>query len=182
MNSSIRFRSAHRSDASALWRLVKETGTLELNSSYFYLAFAEFFGDTCLVAEQQNQDGQYQLAGGVIAFRPPHQPKVLFVWQIGVLPEARQQGLAKRMLGALLQFPACADVQYLQATVTLDNEASRRLFQSFAESQNVDCAISSFFTTDLFPTEHEAEELFSIGPLPACEQRTPSHDLSGALK
>jgi len=105
------------------------------------------------------------------------------VWQIGVLPEARQQGLGKRMLNELLRFPACVDVQYLQATVTLDNQASRRLFQSYAESHNAECTISSFFTTDLFPTAHDEEELFSIGPLPACEQRNIlSHDLSGALK
>lgn len=173
MSCNIRFRSALPSDASALWRLVKNAGTLELNSSYFYLAFAQFFGDTCLVAEDTSKE-KPQTLGGIIAFRAPADPKVLFVWQIGVLPEARGQGLAKRMLKALLQLPACTETEYLQATITKNNAASRGLFQSFARTMGADCNISSFFTADLFPTPHDEEELFSIGPLSS----RPHHPIS----
>ena len=162
MSEPIRFRSAHRSDASALWQLVQSTGTLELNTPYFYLAFAEFFGDTCLVAIQNEQ-----LVGGIIAFRLPRQPKVLFVWQIGVLPSARRQGLARRMLNHLIELPACADVQYVQATITADNAASQRLFHSFAEHLGVPCVREEFFTADLFPNAHDAEDSYLIGPIPA---------------
>lgn len=161
MNDSICFRSAVRSDASALWQLVQSTGTLELNSPYFYLAFAEYFGDTCLVATKADQ-----IVGGVIAFRLPRQNEVIFVWQIGVLPSARRQGLAKRMLRELVQLPACADVRFMHATITSDNEASQYLFRSFAKSLDVPCQQDAFFTSDLFPTPHEAEDLYSIGPLP----------------
>jgi L-2,4-diaminobutyric acid acetyltransferase len=162
MSESICFRSAHRGDASALWQLVQSTGTLELNTPYFYLAFAEFFGDTCLVAIQNEQ-----LVGGVIAFRLPRRPEVLFVWQIGVLPAARRQGLAKRILQQLIELPACADARFVQATIADDNAASQRLFQSFAESFNVPCEREKFFTADLFPNTHDAEDSYLIGPLPA---------------
>lgn len=160
MSEPISFRSAHRGDATALWRLVQSTGTLELNTPYFYLSFAEFFGDTCLVAIQEEQ-----LVGGVIAFRLPRRPEVLFVWQIGVLPSARRQGLAKRMLNHLIELPGCADVRFVQATITDDNAASQRLFQSFAENLNVPCVREEFFTADLFPNSHDAEDSYLIGPL-----------------
>lgn len=160
MSEPISFRSAHRGDASALWQLVQSTGTLELNTPYFYLAFAEFFGDTCLVAIQDEQ-----VVGGVIAFRLPRQPEVLFVWQIGVLPSARRQGLAKRMLNHLVELPGCKNVRFVQATITDDNAASQRLFQSFAENLNVPCVREEFFTADLFPNSHDAEDSYLIGPL-----------------
>ena len=83
-HSSIRFRAATPDDGAAIWRLVQATGTLELNSAYFYLLFATDFGDTCLVAER---DGR--MVGAVVGYHPPRHPDTAFVWQVGVLPEMR---------------------------------------------------------------------------------------------
>jgi L-2,4-diaminobutyric acid acetyltransferase len=170
MSSPIRLRTALRGDGSSLWRLVQSTGSLELNSSYFYLTFAEFFGDTCLIAERGNE-----IAGAVIAFRPPRRSEALFIWQIGVMPDARRQGLGKRMLRELLMQPSCRGVRHLLATVTPGNEASQRMFHGFAKSLDLPLRKTEFFTTDLFPEPHEAEEMITIGPLPANLQ-----DLQGA--
>lgn len=162
MNSPIRFRTAQRGDGSKLWKLVQSTGSLELNSSYFYLVYAEFFGENCLLAERDNE-----VVGAIVAFRPPHRPEALFVWQIGVLPKAQKQGLGKRMLRELLLQPSSRDVRYLLATVTPGNAASQHMFRSFAKSLDAPFENSAFFTSDLFPEPHEDEELISIGPLPA---------------
>lgn len=159
---TITFRAAKSGDGADLWQLIKNAGTLEPNTSYFYLIFAEHFGDTCLIAEK---DGV--VVGGVIAYRPPTDPNAVFVWQIGVAPEGRGQGLGKRLLQALMQLPACTDARWLTATVADDNEISQRLFRGFARDENVACEESDFFTADMFPQEHEAERLFRIGPLNA---------------
>ena len=92
-----------------------------------------------------------------------------------VAPAARRQGLAKRMLHEILKFPACRGVRYVQATITPDNVASHRTFRGFARDMSAECQRADFFTADLFPEPHEAEELISIGPLPANLQ-----DLQGA--
>lgn len=155
-------RAAHRGDGASLWALVKAAGTLELNSAYFYLLFAEHFGRTCLVAEEGGR-----VLGGIIAYRPPEEQGSLFVWQIGVLEEARGRGLGKRMLHAILGLPACEGVTHLTATVAQSNLASERLFRGFARETEVPCEVSEFFTQALFPSghAHEAERLFRIGPL-----------------
>lgn len=158
--SALRFRAARRGDGAALWLLVKDAGTLELNSAYFYLLFAEHFGATCLVAEQDDN-----VVGGVIAYRPPTDPDAVFVWQIGVAPAVRGQGLGKRLLHELLQLPGCTGVRWLTATVAEDNLASARLFRGFARDRGVACETQAFFTADLFPEPHTAEPLFRIGPL-----------------
>lgn len=158
--TTLRFRAARRGDGAALWRLVKAAGTLEVNSAYFYLLFAEHFGATCLVAEQDDA-----VVGGVIAYRPPAEPDAVFVWQIGVAPQARGLGLGKQLLHELLQLPGCAGARWLMATVAEDNLVSARLFHGFARDRNVACEIQDFFTDNLFPEPHTAEPLFRIGPL-----------------
>lgn len=165
------FRSANTSDGARMWSFVNEHGVLELNSAYCYMLMATHFGRHCLVAEtaeQADTNVDRRLAGFVLSYRPPAQPQDLFVWQIGVHPEMRGRGLAKRMLHQLLTLPANRGVQYITATVATGNEPSRALFRGFARDTNVACNESEFFTADMFPAElggHEAEDLFRIGPL-----------------
>lgn len=156
----IRFRAANGNDGANLWRLVKSAGTLEPNSAYFYLLFASDFGDSCLIAEQDDR-----IVGAVIGYRPPRDPDAAFVWQIGLGPDMQGQGLGTRMLSEWLALPGNRDARWLTATVAEDNEPSRRLFTGFARRLGVHCAISEHFTTAMFPEPHPAEQLFRIGPL-----------------
>lgn len=153
------FRSARPEDGAAIWRLVQATGKLELNSAYFYLVFATDFGDTCLVAERGDT-----VVGAVVGYHPPRHPDTAFVWQVGVLPEVRGQGLGSRLLEAWLHLPANRRCRWVTATVAEDNAPSRALFARFARTQGVICTVSPHFTPDSFPHEHPAEPLLRIGP------------------
>ena len=42
-------------DGKEVWRLVKETGVLDLNSSYSYLMWSKFFDNTSVVVEVNEQ-------------------------------------------------------------------------------------------------------------------------------
>lgn len=159
--AGLHFRSAAPQDGEALWQLVRDAGTLELNSAYFYLVFATDFGDTCLIAER---DGE--VVGGVIGYRPPREPEAAFVWQIGVAPSMRGSGLGKRLLQRWLELPSLADARWLTATISDDNLASRRLFESVAREMGVGCEVLPHFTENLFPVDHPAEPIYRIGPLP----------------
>ncbi|TXL63585.1 diaminobutyrate acetyltransferase [Zeimonas arvi] len=156
----IRFRPARQTDGAALWRLVKATGQLELNSAYFYLLFASDFGDTCLVAER---DGE--VVGAVIGYHPPRQADTAFVWQIGVLPALRGQGLGQRLLDRWLALPANRACRWVTATVDEDNRASRALFGGFARRHGAECTVSPLFMPEQFPNPHPAEPLLRIGPI-----------------
>lgn len=162
------FRSARSTDGAAAWRLVQSAGTLELNSPYFYLLLATDFGDTCLIAEQAGE-----LVGLVIGYHPPQESDTAFVWQIGVLPSHRGQGLALRMLHAWLALPANSHCRWVTATVAADNLASQALFRRFAAEHCTGCEEQPHFTSDLFPHEHPAEPLLRIGPfVPGAPART----------
>ncbi len=164
--NNIHFRTPSIEDGLAVWRLVQATGTLEVNTAYFYLIFCEEFQNTCLLAEH---DGQ--VVGVVLGFRRPKSTDTLFCWQIGVLPSVRGQGLAKQMLKAWLRLAGNESVTHVQATVAKDNPASDRLFRAFARDLGAQCNITPWLTSPLLPSGHSEEPLYDISPI----GRQPSH-------
>lgn len=157
VDSQAQFRRARPEDGARMYELVRDMGGLELNTAYFYVLFCIDFADTCVVAEV---DGK--LAGFVLGHRPPKRPDAVFVWQVGVAPFMRKQGLARRLLDAFVE--QNPDARWLEASVTPGNTASRKLFRSFARDHGVDCAVKDFMRAEHFPDGHEPEELFRIGP------------------
>ncbi len=156
-------------DAAAIWQLIRDTGVLDLNSPYAYLLVCAHHAATSIVAEWRQS-----LVGFVSAYRLPERPEALFVWQVGVARGYRHAGLATRMLVKLLERPAAAGVRFVEATVTPSNEASRRLFQGFSHRLGASLEVAECFTRRHFPAgEHEAEELFRIGPIDAPGGPTP---------
>lgn len=147
-------------DGVRVWRLLERTGGLERNTCYAYVLLFSDFGDTCLVAEREGE-----LIGFVLAYRPPARRDELFVWQIGVAPEARGAGLGTQLLDAVLQLPACHEVRYLTATVSPDNEGSRRMFAALARRRGVPFEVGPRFGSALFAGPHPDEDQVRIGPL-----------------
>lgn len=166
----MKFRRPEMEDGATLWRLVRDAGTLELNSSYTYLLMSTHFAETCLLAE--DEDGTP--LGLVLAYRPPTHPESVFVWQVAVAPEARGQGLGRRLLEELFARTAEDGVRFLEATVTPDNKPSRKLFRSFARELDTECRVEDFMDEEVFPKDHEAEDLFRIGPIEASAFEAPA--------
>lgn len=147
-------------DATAMWRLVRDSGVLDLNSPYSYLILCQHFAGTCLVAERAGE-----IVGFVTAYHPPIAPDVIFVWQIGVSQSMRGQGVGLTLLEALARKEAANGVSFLEATVTPSNAPSQALFRALARRFHTACVETPCFSTQLFPEDtHEAEDLFRIGP------------------
>ena len=156
--TAIKIRKPTVADAAEISRLVRDCDVLDTNSCYAYLLVCRDFSATSLVASSVGQ-----LLGFVAAYVPPSKPDVVFVWQIGVSPTARNQGVAKSLLLGLVCSEACRDVCYLEATVTPSNAASRRLFQSVADELGGELRILPGFAAEDFDTsEHEPEETIRI--------------------
>lgn len=135
-----------------------------MNSVYGYLLLCLHHAPTCVVAEQ---DGA--VVGFVLAYRPPMQPKVVFVWQVAVLWEARGLGLAKRMLKTLLERDACRQARFLETTVTPSNTASQALFRSLAavEAGRVDAFAGTSLTVQDMLDKRKSDRI---------ERAEPFHD------
>jgi L-2,4-diaminobutyric acid acetyltransferase len=158
--TKVMLRQPQEADGASIWRLVRNTGVLDVNSPYSYLMLCKFFSDTCVVAEH---DGQ--IVGFVSAFLPPANPQTLFVWQVAVAKSQRGNGLGKALLQELIGREVCKNVCYLEATVSPTNFPSQALFRGLARDFATHCEILECFPAHLFPGgTHEPEMTFRIGP------------------
>jgi L-2,4-diaminobutyric acid acetyltransferase len=152
-------------DGAELWRLTRDSGSLDLNSAYHYLLWCRDFAATSVVARH---DGKVR--GFVTGYVRPDVPDTLMVWQVAVAPEARNRGLAARMIGELLDRRAPFGQKFVEATVTPDNTASMALFRGFARDHGAPVRECGLFAAAQFPGGgHEPEVLFRIGPVDPAE-------------
>ena len=152
---SLVFRTARTADGPTLWELAKSSG-LDENSPYAYLLWTEYFGDTTVVAIDDDRP-----VGFVTAFARPDEPESVFVWQIGVDDAHRRRGIAGALLDELVE--RCG-ADHLEATVTPSNTASETLFRRFADRHDAAVTTEELFGEALFPPGHGAEIRFRIGP------------------
>ncbi|MEU6671157.1 diaminobutyrate acetyltransferase [Streptomyces sp. NPDC046727] len=152
-------------DGAALWRLAKESKTLDLNSSYSYLLWCRDFADTSVVARGAHGEP----VGFVTGYLRPDRPRTLLVWQVAVDPAHRGLGIAAALLdGLAARLAADHGVTELETTITPGNTASERLFTSFAERHGARVTREVLFPAGLFPDgPHDPEVLYRIGPLTA---------------
>lgn len=157
---AVTIRAPRREDGAAVWQLVADTASLDDNSMYCNLLQCSHFASTCAIAEM---DGA--VVGWVSGYIPPEHPDTYFVWQVCVAEKARGQGLAKRLINAVLARGACADVRHVQSTITSQNKPSWALFGSIAETLDTDLVRQPHFKQDAhFAGKHETEFLVTIGP------------------
>ncbi|WP_233531069.1 diaminobutyrate acetyltransferase [Paenibacillus alkalitolerans] len=159
--AGLRIRKPDETDGAGIWELVRNSGTLDVNSAYCYLMLGKYYNDTCAIAEIGGRP-----VGFVTGFRAPSRPDTWFVWQIAVDKEARGKGIARKLLDHVLERAENRDLQYIEATISPSNERSQSLFLGFARDRNVECRIADGFASQLFPGgAHEDEMLFRIGPI-----------------
>lgn len=160
-------RTPNVDDGAQIWELVDRMD-LDSNSPYAYLLVSRHLAPTSVVAEHQGK-----VTGFVSGYRPPRNPDVLFVWQVGVDSSMRGRGLAKKMILHILDRDTCEGVRWIESTVTPQNKPSQRLFRSIARTLDTEIAVSPYFTREVFPDaeEHKEEELYRIGPIDRVQDR-----------
>lgn len=152
-------------DGFALHQLVARCQPLDTNSVYCNLLQCADFADTAIAAEDANG----QLVGFISGYRPPSRPDTLFVWQVAVDASMRGQGLALRMLMALIARVAREhQVRYLETTISPDNGASQALFRKAFDRLGVQAQTRTLFSrAEHFAGQHEDEVLYRAGPFAA---------------
>lgn len=160
---AINLREPIPEDAVGLNHLVRISPPLDQNSLYCNLLQCSHFSRTSIVAEQQGK-----LVGFVTGYLIPERPETLFVWQVGVHPDARRHLLGQAMLEQLLARLVPHGVRYLETTITEENQASEKLFQRLAARLAAGVSRHCLFEQEThFRGQHASEWLVKIGPFEA---------------
>ncbi|MGQ4385360.1 diaminobutyrate acetyltransferase [Streptomyces sp. SAS_270] len=167
MPEGLRIDRPEVADGAALWRIAKDSRTLDLNSSYSYLLWCRDFAGTSVVA----RDEEGTPVAFVTGYVRPERPGTLLVWQVAVDAAHRGRGLAAAMLdGLTARVAAEQTLTSVETTITPGNTASERLFTSFAARHGAGVEREVLFDAGQFPAgpheAHDPEVLYRIGPLP----------------
>lgn len=164
MPEGLRIDRPDVADGAALWRLARDSRTLDLNSSYSYLLWCRDFAGTSAVARDAS-DGRP--VGFVTGYVRPERPDTLLVWQVAVDASQRGRGVAAALLdGLTLQVARQHRLTTVETTITPGNTASERLFASYAARHGATVERDVLFEAGQFPEGgHEPEVLHRIGPL-----------------
>ncbi len=147
-------------DGMSVFRLIERCPPLDQNSSYCNILQCGHFAQTSVAAEMEGE-----LVGFISGYQVPERPGTLFVWQVAVDERARGQGLASRMLMHILHRPECADICYIETTITDDNTASWALFKRLANKLSAQLKSSHWLDKTIhFDDQHDSESLVCIGP------------------
>src|SRR5690625_7851080 len=89
-SSVISFRKPNLKDGKDIWSLVKDTGVLDLNSSYSYILWCDKFADSTIVAVKD-----CEVVGFVQGFVQETPEPTLFVWQVAVSERSEERRVGK---------------------------------------------------------------------------------------
>ncbi|EAR09255.1 diaminobutyrate acetyltransferase [Reinekea blandensis] len=150
-------------DGFGVHQLIARCKPLDENSVYCNLLQCDHFSATSVIAKRGDD-----VVGFISGYLIPDRPDTLFVWQVAIDESARGQGLATKMLRHILGRPALSGVQYLETTITADNDASWALFTRYAEKMNAQAEKTEHYGKEShFNGEHDSEWLYRIGPFNA---------------
>lgn len=167
MPVDVTIESPQVSDGAAMWRVARDSGPLDLNSSYAYLLWCKDFAGTSVVARVEGGvEGRVvgDVVGFVTGYLRPAARDTLMVWQVAVDSDHRGTGLAATMLDSLIDRLRPTGVRYLETTVTEDNAASNRLFRALAKRRSAGVDRTELFGPADFPDHHDVEFRYRIGP------------------
>lgn len=161
MDSSILFRKPQKNDAKEIVNLIKEGGTLDLNSEYLYLLQSTHFSETCSVATYEDE-----IIGFVSGYLVPNEEEKLFIWQVAVSSKFRGQNLAMQIIMDIFNRNNLKkEIKYILSTVSPSNKSSERVFEKIANNFNTKIENKTLFSLDDFIDAHEIEVQYLIGPI-----------------
>lgn len=146
-------------DGKEIYKLVKDSQVLDVNSEYLYLLQCSHFKDCCAVAKTEDE-----VLGFASGYKLPEDENTLFIWQVCVDPKAKGQGLAKKMILDILKRDFTTPIITIHTTISPSNTASQRAFEKLAKELRAPMKKSTMFATKDFIDAHEEEILFEIGP------------------
>lgn len=121
-------RNVVEKDAALLRDFARHCPPLDLHTPYTYWVLCKFFAESCFIVSDDDVDMGY-----IMAFEAE---KIVFVWQIGVLPEHRGKGCTRFLIDSVVQF-AREKNKNMAVSIAKENVASYGSFSSYCNAHAI---------------------------------------------
>jgi diaminobutyrate acetyltransferase len=121
---SVVIRKAREDEFLNVYRFISSCGVLETYGEHFFRIVIRYFGSTSYLAEQ---DGR--IVGYMWGFITQEDPETFFLWQIGVDPATRGDGIGGLILEEAEKELAARGCKRIELTIDPTNRPSQRLFE-----------------------------------------------------
>ena len=160
--SEVLIRRPKRTDGLAVNALIARSPPLDTNSLYCNLLQCTHFSDTSAVADCGSDIVGF--ASGYLV--PGRMGPALFIWQVAVDQEFRGQSIGRNLILDIWARRCCANTQWIELTIGLENGASWNLFEGIARELGARTRREVMFDRQLdFDDQHESEIKLRIGPI-----------------
>lgn len=124
----MKIRRLNSQDIHSIRDLVAKCKPLDLHTLYSYWIIIQYFNKYSFVLESSSQQ-----VGLITSLdKKLDSKKILFIWQIGVIPEFRGKKLGEKLLHHLVESALNDGINYFQFSIDPNNTASLKTFQSIA--------------------------------------------------
>ena len=140
--------SAKQNDYDAIRTLAQQCTPLDVHTSYSYYVLLSYFSDICYIAYYK--DNPIGFVSGIVRNSNG------FIWQIGVLPQYRNNGIASLLLKEIFHKYEEIDIKSVELTIDEHNKASLALFTKYSKNSNL------VMNQDLGNSKYKSEILYRI--------------------
>ncbi|WP_040948959.1 GNAT family N-acetyltransferase [Gorillibacterium massiliense] len=125
-------RNINKGESSRVLRLVEQCGPyVAPHNLYVYWMLENYYTSTCKVMEHDSE------LIGFISGMPSVDNKSLFIWQICVHKEYRNQGIAFLLLDSILQSAREIGYRFMELSISENNNASQSFFEKYARTNQL---------------------------------------------
>lgn len=121
---TLQIRKVDEKDFLSVYKFVSRCKPLENYSEHFYKIMLRYFGNSCFVAEFNNE-----IVGFVMGFRSQVDNDKFFLWQIGVFSYHRGKEIGKMLLDEFEKAGKNIGCKKVEVTVDPENIPSQKLFE-----------------------------------------------------
>ena len=121
---TLQIRKAHEKEFLSVYNFVSRCKPLENYSEHFYKIILRYFGNSCFVAEFNDE-----IVGFVMGFRSQVDNEKFFLWQIGVFSYHRGKEVGKMLLDEFEKAGKNLGCKRIEVTVDPENIPSQKLFE-----------------------------------------------------
>jgi len=117
-------KETKQDDFLKVYEFVSNCKPLENYSEHFYKIIIRYFGNSCFIAEFDNN-----IVGFIMGFSSQVNKKKFFVWQIGIFSKYRGKEVGKKLLDKIEMAAKELDCKIMELTVDPKNIPSYRFFE-----------------------------------------------------